>query len=563
MPRFSLSDSLKVRNQIDKQQYRDILKLYKSMAERAREQAKQLEGGNLSSRLQSKELEKLAKQLQKEAEAIGKKLEGTITDSLSRVSQAVVDDANRFNGSIGLSAEGAYRRVPADIVEVLVSGKLYDGDWTLSKAIWTDIRKTQSDINTVVAQGLALNKSAYEIAKDLEKYVDPSAKKPWDWSKVYPGTKKKVDYNAQRLARTMVGHAYQQSVMATCKDDPFVDGVKWISGHTSTSCEICEKRNGKIFPADKLPMDHPNGKCSFAPAVSKSMTQIADELADWAQGKSNPGMDRWFKAMYPQENLSSGVLRKMVSGKSLDFEKVYLDMAKDMSKGQMRNALLGMGVDFDEVASMSIEQLEMKITEMLIKQRNQAIVRMEELQSSYKNVGLGDIEDLREIFKLDIPRSLNYQSTFQKFVYSTGRGNGKPQVVDKLPSGSMPLFRGVKDSTLPGSFINDLTRYDDMSYMGNGIFGDGIYLSTSEGAANTYGGSIMKATISPRAKIVDYDVVYQEMMEDGFGSKVGTGDVSTYAILKGYDVIYQRVDRFEKGETYYNIINREVLIIEK
>ena len=70
------------------------------------------------------------------------------------------------------------------------------------------IKNTQGDIQYIVAQGIASQKSAFDIAKDLEKYVDPSAKKDWAWSKVYPGTKKVVDYNAQRLARTMVSHAY-------------------------------------------------------------------------------------------------------------------------------------------------------------------------------------------------------------------------------------------------------------------------------------------------------------------------------------------------------------------
>lgn len=293
MARFSLSDSLNVRNQLEAQQYKEILRLYQNMAKKARAQADKMQGGTASDRLQAEELKKLAKQLQAEAEAIGVKLEKGISNTLLQASQAVVEDASKFNESIGLTIEGAYRRVPTDIVEVLVSGKLYGGNWSLSKAIWSDIKQTQKDINTVVAEGLALNKSSYEIAKDLEKYVDPTAKKPWDWSKVYPGTKKKVDYNAQRLARTMVGHAYQQSVMATCKDDPFVDGIEWISGHTSSSCELCEKRDGKIFPADQLPLDHPNGKCSFAPAVSKSLTQISDELADWVQGKPNKELDKW------------------------------------------------------------------------------------------------------------------------------------------------------------------------------------------------------------------------------------------------------------------------------
>lgn len=330
MAKFSLSNSLKVRNQLEKEQYQEILSLYQNMAKKARSQARKLRGGTQSDKLQASELRKLAKQLQQEAEAIGERLEKEIPDTLLKASQAVVEDLDKFNQKIGLTIEGAYRRVPTDIVEVLVSGKLYGDDWSLSKAIWADIKKTQKDINTVVAEGLALNKSSYDIAKDLEKYVDPTAKKPWDWSKVYPGTKKKVDYNAQRLARTMVGHAYQQSVVATTENNPFIDGILWISGHTRTTCEICEKRNGKVFPADKLPLDHPNGKCSFAPQVDRSMDDIADELADWAKGKSNPGMDKWFKSMYPdseerEKNTKiSGVRAELIEKKYKEFTDNYL-----------------------------------------------------------------------------------------------------------------------------------------------------------------------------------------------------------------------------------------------
>lgn len=298
MAKFSLSNSLKVRNQLEKEQYQKILRLYQNMAKKAKIQARKL-GDSPSDKLKASGLRKLAKQLQAEAEFIGRELEKGIPDALERASKAVVEDVIDFNKKIGLSVVGAYERVPSDIVEVLISGKLYGGNWSLSKAIWMDVRKTQKDINTVVAEGLALNKSSYDIAKDLEKYVDPTAKKPWDWSKVYPGTKKRVDYNAQRLARTMIGHAYQQSVVATTESNPFIDGILWISGHTRTTCELCEKRHGKVFPADKLPLDHPNGKCSFAPQVSRSMEDMADELADWVNGKPNRRMDKWYKSMYP------------------------------------------------------------------------------------------------------------------------------------------------------------------------------------------------------------------------------------------------------------------------
>lgn len=295
--KFSLSDSLAERQKLTNAQYREIERLYKDLARKAAKEAERLKSSTVSGKLQAVELKKLEKKLQEEAEKIGARLESAIPSAMKKAAAGVVSDAASFQGKLGISIEGAYRRVPTDIVETLVSGKLYKGKWSLSKSIWADISKTQSDISKVVAEGIALNKSSYDIAKDLEMYVDPSAKKPWDWSKVYPGTKKKIDYNAQRLARTMVGHAYQQSVVAVCKDDPFVDGIEWISGHSTTTCELCRDRNGKVFPAGKLPLDHPNGKCSFAPHVSKSLSQIGDDLADWVSGKPNKQLDKWFSTV--------------------------------------------------------------------------------------------------------------------------------------------------------------------------------------------------------------------------------------------------------------------------
>lgn len=330
MALFSLSDSQKVRESLTKAQVKSIRDLYTRMAEQAAEKAEKLKGSTYSGKLQAAEMNKLEKELLEQAKKNGSILESIIKGNALKAAKAAVQGAINFNEKVGLSIEGAYSRVPTDIVEVLVSGKLYKGRWSLSAAIWRDVRKTQKDISTVVAEGLALNKSSYEIAKDLEKYVDPNARKDWQWSKVYPGTNRVVDYSAQRLARTMVGHAYQQSVVAVAKDNPFIDGVLWISGHTRTTCEICEQRDGKVFPAAKLPLDHPNGKCSFAPQVEKSMTDIADELADWAEGKPNKSMDKWFKSMHPsrgekEENTKvSEVKAELIEKKYKEFTDNFL-----------------------------------------------------------------------------------------------------------------------------------------------------------------------------------------------------------------------------------------------
>lgn len=300
MANIRLQDGELARLQITKKQEAEIAKLYRSIYRDLEKQVKQLSGSSPSDSLRRMHLNKLVKQLKNSYQDLGKALESQTLQGMQNTAEAVVSDNGAWLQKAGLVVEGAYSHVPQDIVSRIATGKLYGGDWTLSKAIWGHTKKTLSDIDKVVAGGVAANKSAYEIAKDLEKYVNPSAKKEWDWSKVYPGTSKKVDYNAQRLARTMVSHAYQQSLLATTKYNPFVTGYRWRSAHTHRTCDLCNSRDGHLYSANDLPLDHPNGMCTYLVELSGSLTNIADQLGDWANGASNPALDRWYNSMLGQ-----------------------------------------------------------------------------------------------------------------------------------------------------------------------------------------------------------------------------------------------------------------------
>lgn len=297
MAQISLRDGEQARLEITKEQEKQISQLYRRVYLDLKKQVQKIpQNGTTSDAIRKSYLNKLIKQLKEAYASLGEGLEKQIQKGIQDTAQAVVDSGNSQMGKItGLNLKGAYSYVPQDIVSLLSTGKLYGGGWTLSGAIWGYEQKALDDINTVVAEGVAANKSAYEIAKDLEKYVDPSAKKDWEWSKVYPGTNKRVDYNAQRLARTMVSHAYQQSLLSTTKHNPFVKGYRWRSSHNSKRvCEICEKRDGKVYTSENLPMDHPNGMCTFLVEMD-DLEDIADSLADWVKGGKNQALDSWAK----------------------------------------------------------------------------------------------------------------------------------------------------------------------------------------------------------------------------------------------------------------------------
>lgn len=298
MAKINLQDGELARMQITKEQEVEISKLYHQTYLDLQKEMKSLSHeGSTSESLRKTYLNKLVKQLKESYKSIGEGLEKQIQKGMLDTAQAVVDNNSDWLKKAGLKVEGAYSYVPRDIVSLLSSGKLYGEGWSLSKAIWGDSQKKAHDIDQVVAAGVAANKSAYEIAKDLEQYVNPNAKKEWDWSKVYPGTTKKVDYNAQRLARTMVSHAYQQSLLATTKHNPFVTGYRWRSAHVSRTCELCNERDGQVYSADDLPLDHPNGMCTFLVELSGSLTDVADRLGNWVNGAEDPELDNWYKSM--------------------------------------------------------------------------------------------------------------------------------------------------------------------------------------------------------------------------------------------------------------------------
>lgn len=318
MAKISFYKAEKARLEITKEQEEKIANLYKQVYKDYKKQmdALPLKGeGTVSQSIQRTYLNKLTKQLKEAYQSVSWDLESQIEKGMLDAAGAVVEDNNTWLKKAGISIKGAYSYVPKDIVYKLSTGKVYGKGWTLSKSIWGQEQKTLYDIDQVIAMGVAGNKSAYEIAKDLEKYVNPSAKKEWNWSKVYPGTSKKVDYNAQRLARTMVSHSYQQSLVATTRHNPFAHGYKWRSAHTSRTCEICNERDGKVYSADDLPLDHPNGLCTFLVEVD-SLDSIADRLADWALGKDDAEIDEWADSMFPEAELKPNPIQKEWLGKA-------------------------------------------------------------------------------------------------------------------------------------------------------------------------------------------------------------------------------------------------------
>ena len=277
---------------LNKRTSKRIQQIYKESARDVKKKLSSFKMLNPSDNLKKVYLENLLKDINKSQDSFNKKIQAVIVSAGEKSGDIAVEAGNKTMRAAGLNIRGAYSYIPRQEVQNIVSGGLYEGKWSLSKAIWKSGAKTKSDIERIVAKGLAENKPIKEIADALEKYVDPSARKPWDWSKVYPGTAQKVDYNAQRLARTMIQHSFQSSLVQSQKDNPFCQGILWHSAGHERTCELCDERDGQVFPVNELPFDHPNGMCYFEPVLD-DMNKIADRLADWVNGEKDSEIDNY------------------------------------------------------------------------------------------------------------------------------------------------------------------------------------------------------------------------------------------------------------------------------
>lgn len=264
-------------------QQKEIAKLYEDWADEIGERAKYYSHKSTASApVSERYYRELQKQLRQTSQEVSNEIHKKIKSNIYTVADAVVSDNVKWLESFGFSSTGlnaAFSYVPHEIVQNLVTGQIYDSGWSLSSRIWGDNEQTLKDIYQVMAKGLAENKPIYEIAKDLESYVRPSARLPWnlrmaDGKKIY---KKQIDYNAQRLARTLVQHGYQQSFIATTQKNPFITEYVWRS-NGSRVCDLCKARDGVHYKKTELPMDHPNGMCTMEPVVAEDMI---DQLADW------------------------------------------------------------------------------------------------------------------------------------------------------------------------------------------------------------------------------------------------------------------------------------------
>lgn len=335
-------DADKAKEAILASQKKEIIKLYDEWAAEIGERAKYYSHKSAPSYVVTeRQMKELMKQMEATSQQVANEIYSGVKNSIYLVADSVVQQNAEWLKSLGFEGgtiDAAFNYVPDEIVRNLITGQIYDSGWSLSKRIWSDNEGTMKQAYQIVAGGVAQNKSIYEITKDLEKYVEPGAKKPWnlvapDGKKIYP---KQVDYNAQRLARTLVQHGYQQSFIATTQKNPFITDYIWRS-NGSRVCELCIARDGAHYSKDDLPMDHPQGMCTMEPNVSENMI---DDLTDWFNSEDGtfPEIDE-FASNFGYEGVATdtSLSKSLPTQSEIAAVKEYMTGSYNGINGYLRN----------------------------------------------------------------------------------------------------------------------------------------------------------------------------------------------------------------------------------
>ena len=285
------------RLEITRKQQREIKEIYRDALRDIKYKYGRLE--NKTSRYAENKklyLDSLKREYEQQIKDIGKKTESTIMTNSTEMVNAVLQNNEMYLNGLGYNSYINNYAIRTDVINRLATGQVYGGSWNLSSAIWGDDAAKIKEINTIIARGVAEGKSLFNISKQLEKYVNPDKLNLTN----IPGIRTKVDYNAQRLARTMIQHAYQEAFVAATIHNPFIEAYQWITSGSDRVCELCMERESEdhyglgpgVFPKDSLPLDHPNGQCTFDIVVTMSDDEMADAIADWYLGVGDEEMNK-------------------------------------------------------------------------------------------------------------------------------------------------------------------------------------------------------------------------------------------------------------------------------
>ncbi|MEG2857202.1 MAG: hypothetical protein RR994_01115, partial [Clostridia bacterium] len=320
-----------------------IAAIYKKSLVEMSKKAKSAKDGSLTQRwaldMQASLKESIAR--------LSSDMESTITDAAEAAARIPGDVAGDWMSSVYTNAGGnlsgqtfrsMFTATSDDALRMVLSGRAYLDNKSLSKRIWAQTGRLQGGIDDVIQQGIAQKKSAVQIAKELEKYINPDARETLkERQSRQEGSLGEMlghaplpfggntEYNCLRLARTSVNHAYFLSMKNSAKLNPFCEAIHWeLSGQhfarqvAPFGVDICDEYATHDeglgvgnWPVDATPLPHAQCLCSQWPEVPMSLDECAKRLRGWLDGDSDAALDDSFTAW--KDALQSGLPDRRLS----------------------------------------------------------------------------------------------------------------------------------------------------------------------------------------------------------------------------------------------------------
>jgi len=184
-----------------------------------------------------------------------------------------------FRPDLAGQVPAAFATVPRDALNSLLARTHMDGK-TFSKRIWDFRKYSHNVISQTVSRGILEGKSAYELSRELEAFLVMSKDEAKAFSRVWAEkhteewkaawkTRGRLKYNAMRLARTEINHAFREGSVQSAKRAPWVRGLKWRLSASHPKPDICDEwasadpsgMGPGVYLPDDTPVDHPTGFC--------------------------------------------------------------------------------------------------------------------------------------------------------------------------------------------------------------------------------------------------------------------------------------------------------------
>jgi hypothetical protein len=190
--------------------------------------------------------------------------------------------------------------------------------WVFSDRIWKLNMDVRDGITPAIMDALQNQKSAWQLAKDLEGFLGAGADCPrWTYARLneVPSAAKAkgdatgllsgeacagkgVSYNALRLARTEIQRAHHLANDNRMKSMPWIEQEKIVLSGSHPQPDECDDvvhggDNGDgVYPVGTIELPiHPN--CFCDKRAVQDLEKFGNDLSGWVRGESYPAMDTY------------------------------------------------------------------------------------------------------------------------------------------------------------------------------------------------------------------------------------------------------------------------------